>query len=76
VEIDGNAYSVPWASNPPSVVQSESLGELAGARLHLLEQPHVLDRDHRLVGVVPNFSSSKHPGEGGDVVDNRYSWSF
>jgi hypothetical protein len=26
--------------------------------------------------IVPNFSSSKHPGEGGDVVDNRYSWSF
>ena len=26
--------------------------------------------------IVPNFSSSKHPGEGGDVVDNRYSWSL
>jgi hypothetical protein len=26
--------------------------------------------------IVPNFASSKHPGEGGDVVDNRYSWSF
>src|SRR5262249_52293252 len=26
------------------------LGKLAGARLHLLEQPHVLDRDHRLIG--------------------------
>jgi hypothetical protein len=25
--------------------------------------------------IVPNFASSKHPGEGGDVVDNRYSWS-
>ncbi len=24
--------------------------ELVGARLHLVEQPHVLDRDHRLVG--------------------------
>src|SRR5262245_7132720 len=24
--------------------------ELARARLHLIEQPHVLDRDHRLVG--------------------------
>ena len=24
--------------------------ELARARLHLVEQPHVLDRDHRLVG--------------------------
>src|SRR6516162_7292705 len=28
----------------------ERLGELARARLHLVEQPHVLDRDHRLVG--------------------------
>src|SRR5256885_16817985 len=26
--------------------------------------------------IVPNFSSSKHPGEGGDVIDNRFSWSF
>ena len=25
-------------------------GELVGARLDLIEQPHVLDRDHRLVG--------------------------
>ncbi len=28
----------------------QRFGELAGARLHLVEQPHVLDRDHRLVG--------------------------
>ena len=28
----------------------ERLAELAGARLHLVEQPHILDRDHRLVG--------------------------
>ena len=35
----------------------ERLGQLAGARLHLVEQPHVLDRDHRLVG------------EGGDQLD-------
>src|SRR5262245_25795687 len=28
----------------------QRLGELARARLHLVEQPHVLDRDHRLVG--------------------------
>src|SRR5215475_9153259 len=27
----------------------ERLGQLAGARLHLIEQSHVLDRDHRLV---------------------------
>ena len=25
---------------------------------------------------LPLFSSSKHPDEGGDVVDNRFSWSF
>ena len=28
----------------------QRLGELARARLHLVEQAHVLDRDHRLVG--------------------------
>ena len=28
----------------------QRLRELARARLHLVEQPHVLDRDHRLVG--------------------------
>ena len=28
----------------------QRLGQLACARLHLVEQPHVLDRDHRLVG--------------------------
>ena len=28
----------------------QRLGEFARARLHLVEQPHVLDRDHRLVG--------------------------
>ena len=28
----------------------QRLGQLAVARLHLLEQPHVLDGDHRLVG--------------------------
>jgi hypothetical protein len=26
--------------------------------------------------IVPNISSSKHPGEGGDVVDNRFNWAF
>jgi hypothetical protein len=26
--------------------------------------------------IVPNFSSSRHPDDGGDVVDNRYSWSL
>jgi hypothetical protein len=28
----------------------QRLGEVAGARLHLVEQPHVLDRDHGLIG--------------------------
>src|SRR5262245_46105145 len=28
----------------------ESLGKLARAHLHLVEQPHVLDGDHRLIG--------------------------
>src|SRR5262249_25167087 len=35
----------------------DRLREFAGARLHLVEQPHVLDRDHRLVG------------EGGEQLD-------
>ena len=35
----------------------QRLGQLARPRLHLVEQPHVLDRDHRLVG------------EGGDKLD-------
>lgn len=26
--------------------------------------------------IVPNFSAFKHPGEGGDVADNRFDWSF
>src|SRR6476620_3645923 len=28
----------------------QRLGEITGARLHLVEQPHVLDCNHRLVG--------------------------
>ena len=28
----------------------QRFGEVARARLHLVEQPHVLDRDHGLVG--------------------------
>ena len=35
----------------------ERLAQLRGPRLDLVEQPHVLDRDHRLVG------------EGGDELD-------
>jgi hypothetical protein len=26
--------------------------------------------------ILPSFSSSKHPGDGGDVVDNRFDWSL
>jgi len=26
--------------------------------------------------IVPNFSSAKHPGEGADVVDDRFNWAF
>jgi hypothetical protein len=26
--------------------------------------------------IVPNFATSQHPGDGGEVVDNRYSWSL
>src|SRR3984893_12800364 len=26
--------------------------------------------------IVPNFSSAKHPGEGGDVVDDKFNWAF
>jgi hypothetical protein len=26
--------------------------------------------------IVPNFASPKHPGEGSDLVGDRYSWSF
>ncbi len=35
----------------------QQLLQVVGARLHLVEQTHVLDRDHRLVG------------EGGDQLD-------
>ena len=33
-----------------AVCCSSASDKLARARLHLVEQPHVLDRDHRLVG--------------------------
>src|SRR5262245_28529268 len=33
-----------------AVCRSKCLGDLAGARLHLVEQPYVLDRDHCLIG--------------------------
>jgi hypothetical protein len=26
--------------------------------------------------ILPLFSSWKHPGEGGDVIDNRFNWAF
>ena len=40
-----------------AVCYSSDFLKLARARLHLVEQPHVLDRDHRLVG------------EGGEQLD-------
>ena len=36
-------------------------GKLLGARLHLVEQPHILDRDHRLVGESPAQARSRAP---------------
>jgi hypothetical protein len=59
------------------------LGSAHGAQAHgiagnrffpgtlTFEDPAVADE-----AIVPNFSTSKHPGDGGDVVDDRYSWSF
>src|SRR5438132_7704492 len=46
---------LPMASTIPSLAciflrMFERFAELARARLHLVEQPHVLDRDDRLVG--------------------------
>ena len=44
------SFSV-WTSRSCAVRRSSSdRASSRGARLHLLEQPHVLDRDHRLVG--------------------------
>ena len=36
-----------------------------------IDDPAVADESR-----LPLFASSKHPGEGGDVVDNRFNWSF
>ncbi len=37
----------------------------------MLDDPAVADE-----AILPAFSSFKHPGEGGNVVDNRFTWSF
>jgi hypothetical protein len=39
-----------WLTSPSAPQLLDRLRELARARLHLVEEPHVLDRDHRLVG--------------------------
>ena len=50
---------IPWASCDDAQdlarrgLLLERLGQLAVPRLELLEQPYVLDRDHRLVGEGP-----------------------
>ena len=41
------------------------LAEIGGARLHLLEQPHVLDGDHRLIGEgLDEFNFARANGSG------------
>src|SRR5713226_7886263 len=55
--------------------QSAAAHGIAGNRFFpgtlAFDDPAVADES-----ILPLFSSSKHPGEGGDVVDNRFSWSF
>ena len=59
------------------------LGGVVSARAHGIAGnrffPGTLTFDDPAVAdesVLPIVSSSKHPGEGGDVVDNRINWSF
>ena len=59
------------------------LGSAHGAQAHGIAGnrffPDTLTFDDPAVAdeaIVPNFSSSKHPGEGGDVTDNRFDWAF
>jgi hypothetical protein len=58
-----------------SAVHSAHAHGIAGNRFFpgtlTFDDPAVADE-----AIVPNFATSKHPDEGGDVVDNRYSWSF
>ena len=39
-----------WSTSERRGLLLEGVAQLAGSRLHRLEQPHVLDRDHGLVG--------------------------
>ena len=54
-EIDARIHRLGDFAKCPQFL--DRLRKFAGARLHLLEQPHVLDGDHRLIG------------EGGDQLD-------
>ena len=39
-----------WSTSEVAVCCSSDFGQFLRARLHLVEQAHVLDGDHRLVG--------------------------
>jgi hypothetical protein len=56
-------------------VQSAHAHGIAGNRFFpgtlTFDDPAVADE-----AIVPNWSSSKHPDNGGNVVDNRFSWAF
>ena len=39
-----------FSTSAVAVCCCSDFAELGGARLHLVEQPHILDGDHRLVG--------------------------
>ena len=39
-----------WLTSPSARSSADRTGQLARARLHLVEQAHVLDRDHGLIG--------------------------
>ena len=57
------------------VPRSATAHGIAGNRLFpgtlAIDDPAVNDESR-----LPLFSSAKHPGQGGDVVDNRFNWSF
>jgi hypothetical protein len=56
-------------------VQSAHAHGIAGNRFFpgtlTFDDPAVADE-----AIVPNWSSSKYPDNGGNVVDNRFSWAF
>ncbi len=54
-----------------AVCCSSASDEFARARLHLVEQPHVLDRDHRLVGeLLQQFLLRLRDGSGLSPTDH------